>query len=80
MKNIKIFAFLAVFLLSAAVSTAWAKDDTLTYRIEVQGTLTPVAHIYNASNRRVASWDHGIKTLWPAGEGHTMDDDCQISA
>ncbi|MBR6379853.1 MAG: hypothetical protein IKS02_07830, partial [Fibrobacter sp.] len=64
MKNIKIFAFLAVFLLSAAVSTAWAVDVTLTYKINVQGTLNPVAHIYNdATGEEVASWDHGVKTL-----------------
>ncbi|SOD13432.1 Listeria/Bacterioides repeat-containing protein [Fibrobacter sp. UWB16] len=79
MKNIKIFAFLAIFLLSAAVSTAWAVDVTLTYKIEVQGTL-PVAHIYNAATgEEVASWDHGIKTLWPANEGHTMNDDYKIT-
>ena len=74
MKNIKIFAFLAIFLLSAAVSSAWAVDVTLTYKIDVQGALKPVAKIYDATNRLVASWDHGIKTLWPANEGHTMDD------
>ena len=74
MKNIKIFAFLAIFLLSAFVSSAWAVDVTLTYKINVQGTLNPVAKIYDATNRLVASWDHGIKTLWPANEGHTMDD------
>ena len=76
MKNIKIFAFLAIFLLAAAVSTAWAVDVTLTYRIEVQSTnLKPVAHIYNAATgEEVASWDHGFKTLWPANEGHTMND------
>ena len=77
MKNIKIFAFLAIFLLSAFVSSAWATDVTLTYRIEVQSTTTlkPVAHIYNAATgEEVASWDHGLKTLWPANEGHTMND------
>ncbi len=76
MKNIKIFAFLAIFLLSAAVSSAWATDVTLTYKIDVQGTiLKPVAHIYNAATgEEVASWDHGKGVLWPANEGHTMND------
>ena len=75
MKNIKIFAFLAIFLLSAAVSSAWAVDVTLTYKIDVQGTLKPVAYIYNAvTKQQVASWDHGIGVLWPANEGHTMND------
>ena len=80
MKNIKIFAFLAIFLLSAAVSSAWAVDVTLTYKINVQGTLNPVAHIYNvATGEEVASWDHGLKTLWPANEGRTMNDDYKIT-
>ncbi|MBP5441435.1 MAG: InlB B-repeat-containing protein [Fibrobacter sp.] len=79
MKNIKLFAFLAIFLLSAAVSSAWAVDVTLTYKIDVQG-LKPVAHIYNAATgEEVASWDHGLKTLWPANEGHTMNDDYKIT-
>ena len=81
MKNIKIFAFLAIFLLSAAVSSAWAVDVTLTYKIDVQGAiLKPVAHIYNAATgEEVASWDHGLKTLWPANEGRTMNDDYKIT-
>ncbi|WP_297702337.1 InlB B-repeat-containing protein, partial [uncultured Fibrobacter sp.] len=73
MKNIKIFAFLAIFLLSAAVSTAWAKDVTLTYKISVTGTI-PHAYITNADGKTVCDWRNGIKTLWPANEEHSMND------
>ena len=52
MKNIKIFAFLAIFLLAAAVSSAWATDVTLTYKISVTGTI-PHAYITNADGETV---------------------------
>ena len=73
MKNIKIFAFLAIFLLSAAVSSAWALDVTLTYKISVTGTI-PHAYITNADGETACDWANGIGVLWPANEGHTMND------
>lgn len=73
MKNIKLFAFLAIFLLSAAVSSAWAVDVTLTYKISVTGTI-PHAYITNADGETVCDWANGIGVLWPANEGHTMND------
>ncbi len=72
MKNIKLFAFLAIFLLSAAVSTAWATDVTLTYKISVRGII-PHAYITNADGETVCDWGR-VNTLWPANKGHTMDD------
>ena len=78
MKNIKIFAFLSIFLLSAAVSTAWAKDVTLTYKISVRGTI-PHAYITNADGETVCDWRNGLGTLWPANEGHSMNDDYKIT-
>ncbi|WP_244263640.1 MBG domain-containing protein [Fibrobacter succinogenes] len=73
MKNIKIFAFLAIFLLSAFVSSAWAVDVTLTYKISVTGTI-PHAYITNADGETACDWANGIGVLWPANEGHTMND------
>ncbi len=73
MKNIKLFAFLAIFLLSAAVSTAWAVDVTLTYKISVTGTI-PHAYITNADGETACDWTNGIGVLWPANKGHTMND------
>ena len=78
MKNIKIFACLAIFLLSAAVSTAWAKDVALTYKISVRGTI-PHAYITNADGKTVCDWRNGLGTLWPANEGHSMNDDYKIT-
>ena len=78
MKNIKIFAFLAIFLLSAAVSSAWAVDVTLTYKISVTGTI-PHAYITNADGETACDWANGLGVLWPANEGHTMNDDYKIT-
>lgn len=62
MKNIKLFAFLAIFLLSAAVSSAWATDVTLTYKISVTGTI-PHAYITNADGETVCDWTNGIASF-----------------
>ncbi|MBR1520308.1 MAG: hypothetical protein IJ635_03625 [Bacteroidaceae bacterium] len=64
---------LVLMLLTAA--TAWATDVTVTYNISVTGTLTPHADIKNAqTGQQVADWEHGVRTLWPANEGHTTRD------
>ena len=81
MKNIKLLAIFTMFFLFAFVSTAWAVDVSVTYKIDVQGSIIrPVAYIYNVeANSKVAQWEHGAKTLWPANEGHVMNDDNQIT-
>ncbi len=74
MKNIKLFAFLAIFLLSAAVSTAWAVDVTLTYKISVTDDNTSHAYITNADGKTVCDWVNHFGALWRADKKYTMKD------
>lgn len=61
-------------LMLLTMATAWATDVTVTYNISVTGTI-PHAYITNAqTGQQVADWVHGVKTLWPANEGHTTRD------
>ncbi len=80
MKNIKIFAFLAIFLLSAAVSSAWASADfsgdgteESPYKITSVEDLNTLAERVNAGNDFKDTYFEVIKDITYTYEGSEQE-------